>query len=322
MFARQHRLGVAGWLLSFYSLFLAGCMQASSNPIYKHEPQEYFPASPALDVAQAIRRDDVPGLERVLAQHPGLDLNQAGRQGVTFLFWAYAHHSSKMLRALAAHGADVNRPLVLPNEKGGTDTTHLLNIATEGPEDQLLVTLLDLKADPNVVDERKVPALQNAIYINNYSRMKLLLDRGANIDAPNSSGATAVIVLARLNNFEMVHYLLERGADWRKSDTEVALWTQENDIGNEKGTAWQIKVKHWLLAHGVKFPVPSSGAKRYAAIRQRWEQTPEGQAWRRKLDALGAQPDVVGKAWTTQELAARQAMRAWMQQQNIPAPPL
>jgi hypothetical protein len=322
LFARQHRLGVAGWLLSFYSLFLAGCMQASSNPIYKHEPQEYFPASPALDVAQAIRRDDVPGLERVLAQHPGLDLNQAGRQGVTFLFWAYAHHSSQMLRALAAHGADVNRPLVLPNEKGGTDTTHLLNIATEGPEDQLLVTLLDLKADPNVVDERKVPALQNAIYINNYARMKLLLDRGANIDAPNSSGATAVIVLARLNNFEMVHYLLERGADWRKSDAEVALWTQENDIGNAKGTAWQIKVKHWLLAHGVKFPVPSSGAKRYAAIRQRWEQTPEGQAWRRKLDALGAQPDVVGKAWTTQELAARQAMRAWMQQQNIPAPPL
>ena len=322
LFARQHCLGLAGWLLSFYSLFLAGCMQVSSNPIYKHEPQEYFPASPALDVAQAIRRDDVPGLERVLAQHPGLDLNQAGRQGVTFLFWAYAHHSSKMLRALAAHGADVNRPLLLPNEKGGTDTTHLLNIATEGPEDQLLVTLLDLKADPNVVDERKVPALQNAIYINNYSRMKLLLDRGANIDAPNSSGATAVVVLARLNNFEMVHYLLERGADWRKSDTEVALWTQENDIGNAKGTAWQIKVKHWLLAHGVRFPVPSSGAKRYAAIRQRWEQTPEGQAWRRKLDALGAQPDVVGKAWTTQELAARQAMRAWMQQQNIPAPPL
>jgi hypothetical protein len=322
----RHRLGAAtrslGWLLSFYSLFLFGCMPTSPNPIYKHAPQEYFPTSPALELAQAIRRDDLAELEHVLAQHPGLDLNQAGRQGVTFLFWAYAHHSVPMLRALASHGADVNRPLLLPNEKGGTDTTHLLNIAAQGPEDKMLVALLDLKANPNVVDERKVPALQNALYINNYERMKLLLDRGADINAPNSSGATAAVVLARLNNFEMVYYLLERGADWRKSDTEVALWTQENDIGNEKSTAWQIKVKHWLLAHGVKFPVPSSGAKRYAAIRQRWEQTPEGHAWRIKLDTLGAQPDVVGKAWTTQELAARQAMRAWMQEQGIPAPPL
>ncbi len=220
-----------------------------------------------------------------------------------------------------AHGADVNRLLLLPNAKGGTDTTHLLNIATEGPKDELLVTLLDLGANPNVVDERKVPALLNAVYINNYPRMKLLLDRGADINATDSGGYTAASTLASLNNFEMVYYLLERGADWRKANGDVALSTQEKDIGNEKSTAWQIKVKHWLLAHGVQFPVPSSGAKRYAAIRQRWEQTPEGHAWRVKLDALGAQPDVVGKAWTTQEDAARAAMKAWMKQQGIAEPP-
>jgi hypothetical protein len=319
---RRLATGSQCWLLFSFSLLLFSCMSPTSNPIYKHAPQEYFPAAPALTLAQAIRADDVAGIEAVFAQHPGLDPNLAGKQGVTFLFWAYAHHHVRSLRSLVAHGADVNRPLLLPNAKGGTDTTHLLNIATEGPEDKLLVALLDLGANPNVVDERKVPALQNALYINNYPRMKLLLDRGADIDAPNSSGATAATVLARLNNFEMVYYLLERGADWRKSDTEVALWTQENDAGNEKSTAWQIKVKHWLMAHGVQFPVPSSGAKRYAAIRQRWEQTPEGHAWRVKLDALGAQPDVVGKAWTKQELAARQEMRAWMQKEGIPAPPL
>ncbi len=297
-------------------------MQASPNPIYKHAPQEYFPAAPALDVAQAIRRQDVPGLERVLAQHPGLDLNQPGQQGVTFLFWAFAHHSSKMLRALVAHGADVNRPLRLPNERGGTNTTHLLNIATKGPETELLLTLLELKADPNVKDQRHEPALLNAVYINNYERMKLLLDHSADIDITHSAGATAAATLASLNNFEMVYYLLERGADWRKSKGEVALWTQENNIGNAQSTQWQIKVKHWLMAKGVRFPVPSSGAARYAPIRQRWEQTPEGHAWRVKLDALGAQPDVVGKPWTKEELAARTAMRAWMQREGIPFPPL
>jgi ankyrin repeat protein len=297
-------------------------LQAVTNPIYKHAPEEYFPASPALDVARAVRADDVAALDKVFAQHPGLDPNQEGQKGVTFLFWAYAHHHVKMLKALVARGADPNRLLRLPNEKGGTDTTHLLNIAAEGPKDELLVALLELGADPNVKDERKVPALLNAVYINNYTRMKILLDHGADIDAVNSAGATAVATLASLNNFEQVYYLLERGADWRKSDGEVALWTQENDIGNAKATQWQIKVKHLLMAKGVKFPVPSSGAKRYAAVRERWEQTPEGRAWRVKLDALGAQPDVVGKVWTKEELAARTAMRAWMQREGIPMPPL
>ena len=297
-------------------------MQAVTNPIYQHAPEEYFPAAPALDVARAIRADDPKAIDQAFAQHPGLDPNQAGRQGITFLFWAYAHHHVKAMKALVARGADPNRPLHLPTEKGGTDTTHLLNIAAVGPKDELLVALLDLGANPNVVDERKVPALQNALYINNYQRMKILLDHGADIDAPNSSGATAAVVLSRLNSFEMLHYLLERGADWRKSDGAVALNTQENDIGNARATQWQIKVKHLLVAKGVKFPVPSSGAKRFAAIREKWEQTPEGRAWRVKLDALGAQPDVVGKAWTKEEVPARLAMRAWMQREGIPLPPL
>lgn len=75
------------------------------------------------------------------------------------------------------------------------------------------------------------------------------------------------------------------------------------------------------MAHGVQFPVPSSGAKRYAAIRQRWEQMPEGHAWRVMLSTLGAQPEVVGKAWTTQEDAARAAMKNWMRQQGIAETP-
>jgi ankyrin repeat protein len=317
--ASHKRMSLLAFLFSF---LLLGCMQAVTNPIYKHAPEEYFPASPALDVARAIRADDVAAIDQLFTKNTGLDPNQEGRQGVTFLFWAYAHHHVKSMKALVAHGADPNRPLRLPNEKGGIDVTHLVNIAAGGPEDELLAALLDLGANPNAVDERREPALHNAMYAHQYQRMKLLLDRGADIDAMDSSGATAAVVLARLNYFEMVHYLLERGADWRKDNGSIALNTQEKDIGNAQSVAWQIKVKHLLTTKGVKFPVPSSGAKRYAAIREKWEQTPAGRAWRVKLDALGAKPDVVGKAWTKEELAARTEMRTWMQQQGIPAPPL
>lgn len=158
-----------------------------------------------MGLAQAIRNGKAAEAEAVFAHHPQLDPNQAGRQGVAFLFWAYAHHSVPMLQALVRHGANVNQELHLPNAKGGTDTTHLLNTATEGPKDALLVALLDLGTSPNVVDERKVPALLNAVYINNYTRMKLLLDHGADIDATDSGGYTAASTLASLNNFEMVY---------------------------------------------------------------------------------------------------------------------
>ena len=297
-------------------------MSVPTNPIYKHAPEEFFPSSPALEVARAIRRDDVAALDKVFAQHLGLDPNQEGKEGMTFLFWAFAHHHVKSIRALVAHKADVNRPLRLPNEQGGVDVTHLVNIAAEGPKDELLVALLDLGANPDVKDENKEPPILNAMYAHQYQRMKLLLDRGANIDGADSSGATAAVIMSRLNYFEMVYYLLERGADWRKVDGTIAFNTQEMDIGNAETTRWQIKVKHWLIAKGVKFPVPSSGAASYAAIRAKWEQTPEGQAWRTKLDALGAQPDVVGKAWMKEEDKAFDAMRAWMEREGIPLPPL
>ena len=246
----------------------------------------------------------------------------AGQDGVTFLYWAYAHHRVNAIRALVARGADLNRPLVLADGQGGTDTTHLLNLATRAPQDDVFLALLELQADPNVQDERHEPALLNAVYRNDYQRMRLLLDHGADIDITDSAGYTAMSTLASLNGFEQVHYLLQRGADWRKSDGDVALSTQEKDIGNAESVAWQIKVKHLLVAKGVKFPVPSSGAARYHDIRTKWEQTPEGRAWRLKLDALGAQPDVVGKPWVKEEDAARAAMKAWMQREGVPFPPL
>ena len=319
--------------LSIFVAYLLVCLLSScqmpdpTNPIYREAPETYF-AGPALAVAQAIRAEDVAARDKVFAQHPDLDPNQPGNKGVTLLFWAYAHHSVPMLQALVRHGANVNQHLHLPHERsaqqGGNwmEDTYLVNIATEGPQDKLLIALLNLGANPNAKDYRQVPALQNAIYINNYDRMKLLLDHGADINGTDSGGGTAVSLLSELNYFEMVYYLLERGADWQAEDGAVAFHVQESDVGNEESVKWQIKVKHWLMAHGVKFPVPTAGAKLIYDVRQRWEQTPEGHAWRVKLDALGSQPDVVGAPWVKLEDAESAAMHAWMEREGIPDPPL
>ena len=282
---------LSGWLVC--SLLVSCQMSDPTNPIYREVPETYF-AGPALAVAQAIRAGDVTALDKVFAQHPKLDPNQPGTKGVTLLLWAYAHHSIPMLQALVRHGADVNQQLHLPHDRpqnrGGNwlEDTYLLNIAVKGPQDDLIVALLDLGANPNSKDERQEPALINAIFVRQYQRLKILLDHGANINETDSGGDTAASTLAALNYFEMVYYLLERGTNWRVLDGTIAFYVQESDIGNEESIAWQIKVKHWLMAHGVKFPVPTAGASYYTTIRAKWEQTSEGHAWRVKLDALGS----------------------------------
>ncbi|MDQ2773284.1 MAG: hypothetical protein M3Y54_22595 [Bacteroidota bacterium] len=303
-------------------------MPDPTNPIYREAPETYFPAGPYLELAQAVRAEDVAAVDKVFAQHPGLNPNQPGSKGVTLLFWAYAHHSVPLLQALVRHGANVNQALHLPHERaqnqGGPwlEDTHLLNIAARGPQDDLLVALLELGADPSVKDGQKEPALLNAIYVREYGRMKILLDHGADINGTDSAGATAASTLAALNYFEMVYYLLERGADWRAEDGAIAFHVQESEVGSEESIAWQIKVKHWLMAHGVRFPVPTAGADYYTAIRAKWEHTPEGHAWRAKLDALGRQPDVVGASWVAVEDVELAAMRAWMEREGIAEPPL
>jgi len=308
-------------------LFTTCHMSDPTNPVYREAPETYF-AGPALEVAKAIRADDVKALDKVFAQHPDLNPNLVGQRGVTLLFWAYAHHSVPMLRALVKHGADVNRQLHLPHARpaseGGDwlEDTHLLNIATKGPKDELLVALLELGADPDVRDHSQEPALINAVFVRQYQRLKILLDHRADINATDSGGDTAAVILARLNYFEMVYYLLERGADWRADEGSIALRAQESDVGNEESVRWQIKVKHWLIAHGVKFPVPTAGAKLVYDIRQKWEQTPEGCAWRVKLDALGSQPDVVGAPWVKLEDEEAAAMEAWREREGIPPAPL
>ena len=313
------------WLL--LGLFTRCSMSDPTNPIYREAPATYF-VGPALAAARAVRADDAAALDAVFAQHPGFDANQPGHKGVTLLLWAYAHHSVPMLQALVRHGADVNRQLHLPHERaareGGPwlEDTHLLNIATRGPDDKLLLALLELGADPNAKNEQGEPALLNAIFVRQYDRMKLLLDHGADINATDTAGATAASTLAALNYFELVYYLLERGADWRAEDGGIAFNVQQSEVGSAESVAWQIKVKHWLMAHGVQFPVPTGGDVQYHAIYQRWEQTPEGHAWRVKLDALGRQPDVVGEPWVKQERAAFAEMKAWMEREGIPEPPL
>jgi uncharacterized protein len=68
-------------------------------------------------------------------------------------------------------------------------------------------------ADVNVTVEGLGPPIVITALGDNYSGAKLLLDRGANINAEDSEGYTALINASFNNNPEMVRLLLSKGAN-------------------------------------------------------------------------------------------------------------
>lgn len=71
--------------------------------------------------------------------------------------------------------------------------------------------LLDEGADPNATDGEGTPALMNAALYSTASHMKLLVERGANVNGANAMGATALIWAA--GDWSKAKLLIDKGAE-------------------------------------------------------------------------------------------------------------
>lgn len=148
-----------------------------------------------------------------------------------------------VVQELLARRADVNS--LSPNFPGGT----AIQAATESGQRDIVELLLDCKADPNLgageysppivaaasycqpaildllVDhraevnvwtsgeERTTPLIEAAGYIPGTDSLRKLLNAGANINAVNAEGETALIAAASAGDEEVVEFLLAQGAD-------------------------------------------------------------------------------------------------------------
>jgi quinoprotein dehydrogenase-associated probable ABC transporter substrate-binding protein len=134
---------------------------------------------------EAITRNDVPSMKLLLAH--GADKRMLGPQGIDALGLAIEQRKYEAAKALIDAGAKVNVPV------GDQRLTPLMITAAE-------------TAPP-----------EGAIFLPSSTRpidiAKLLLQRGANVNAKDKTGMTALMVAASHNNAPMVGFLLESGAD-------------------------------------------------------------------------------------------------------------
>lgn len=198
---------------------------------------------------EAIRTND-QSLVRTLLKEYGANIKDA--RGQTPLMLASAFGTLDAMRLLISSGADVD----VENDAGATallwasedvekvrlllehcrDQRACVNKATPQGRTPLMVAaattdafesvklLLDKGADVNAQDRQGHTALTTAAKVNNERAVKLLLERGANIDAKANSGDdTTVLMGAALNgNAELVKFLLDRKADVRAVSGEFS----------------------------------------------------------------------------------------------------
>ncbi|GIV30361.1 MAG: hypothetical protein KatS3mg028_1427 [Bacteroidia bacterium] len=176
----------------------------------------------------------------LLIQH-GADVNAKNNYGETALMWAARHGHKEVAELLIQHGADVNAK----NNYGGTA---LMYAAIKGHKEvaELLIqhgahldlisatcigdkdaaeSLIRNGADVNAKDEDGRTALMKAAELGHKEVAELLIQHGADVNAKDEDGETALMKAAFNGHKEVAELLIQHGADVnaKDEDGETAL---------------------------------------------------------------------------------------------------
>lgn len=150
----------------------------------------------------------------------------------------------RLLRALIAKGADVNR--------ASSGLTPLLAATRDSwhGRAEAVMTLLTNGANPLAVDADGNTPLHGAVLSGEPNVAAMLLDAGAAIDALNKQGETPLSIACRAANWPLVRFLLERGAKTTPTQGEPALVAAAG-IADDDVTGVKLLLKHRAAVNAV-----------------------------------------------------------------------
>lgn len=143
---------------------------------------------------------------------------------------------------LLEHGAD-------PNLGSGDDAPPIVAAAIYC-QPEILNMLVDKRADVNVWgagEEKTTPLIEAAGYIPGTDSLRKLIDAGADVNAVNAAGETALIVAAGEGDENVVEFLLNEGADilhTTKAGKNALVAAMEADPERDAGACVKVLVDH------------------------------------------------------------------------------
>lgn len=236
-------------MLALPALILSGC---ASSPITDTNAEKYFQGTRLREVAIAAAHGDIAKIEALKKQ--GIDIDAQGYEGWTPLLWALGARNKAGYEELLKLGADPNR----------LDDDHdaVMTAAPTIEDADFLKLALAYGGNPNLEVPNGWPhtPLMAATILGGLENVKLLVHAGANVNYVRSADrVTPAISAAELNQYDIVFYLLENGADYaaeiptyRGSVNGIVWCIENNNIDpSSPGYQWRQKVIEFLRSKGV-----------------------------------------------------------------------
>lgn len=160
-----------------------------------------------MEVVVISRKDEILRL----MMDNNVDMNLAGDDGWTALFFATIHGYESMVKMLLSpsSGAIINQK----DSRGRT----ALHYAAEMEDDQIIKMLIQSGADVNGLDDEGVSPLHRAAIMGRKVNARLLLNANANIEAIDEEGITPLRSAFENGHDDVVRLLLKRGANTRSA---------------------------------------------------------------------------------------------------------
>jgi hypothetical protein len=172
--------------------------------------KDYFAEPVQVKLAEAVARGKADQIGELIKQ--GADVNAKGRDGMMPLFWAMGKNSLKGFEILLRHGANPNVTAegLIKDERPPS----VMELAAMAEDPEYLRLVLKHGGNPDFpVGYGDRTIIYEAIMNNRLENLRILAESGADINHRDSFGSPPIMSAARIRNYDMVYFLLSKGAD-------------------------------------------------------------------------------------------------------------
>ncbi|QDU58317.1 ankyrin repeat domain-containing protein [Aeoliella mucimassa] len=275
------------WIVALLVL-VAGCGNSTWHQKFDWNAEDYFDDPQVIALCKAIEANDLEEMEQLI--QAGADVTATGKDNMTPLLWAFPDNKLERFKKLLEHGADPNvivRSDFNTHSSGIRPGFSITHMACKTSFPGYFEAVFEHGGDPNLVEQGQGIIPETPIFkivrnrpADQKERIVTLISLGADLDFINGADVTPCMqAVSWGEQFDLVLFLLEKGADWKVYQTTINARLAHKMIMCKRlrGNRWTPEtkrqydeVKQWLESQGESF----EDAEKDLDRRQSWQSLP------------------------------------------------